>query len=188
MIEVHLPAELATRLLRELHRAGANEIGGVLATEHVSDGVFRICDLSVQRSGGTPTFFVRDPVVHRRFIRRFLDRTGHQYDSFNYLGEWHSHPSFPVQPSTTDLRQMQALIEERDQVANFLVLVIVKRERDGTLAGSAHAFRRGIAPVRVRLVIAGNGADLPTFKPAPRLSLRKLLALRHEGCDGHSTR
>ena len=184
MIEVHLTAGTVTRLLRELRRAGATEIGGVLATEHVEDGVFRICDLSVQRSGGTPTTFIRDPAVHRRFIRRFLERTGQQYDTFNYLGEWHSHPSFPVQPSTTDLRQMQALIEDRDQDANFLVLMIVKRTRNGTLEGSAHAFRRGVAPIRVRLLADGMEIDADHFRPAPRLSLCKLLALRHEGTSG----
>lgn len=51
MIEVQLTPECAAKLLRELRRAGADEIGGVLATERVADRVFRIVDLSVQRKG-----------------------------------------------------------------------------------------------------------------------------------------
>lgn len=181
MIEVQLSPECATRLLRELRRAGSDEIGGVLVTERVADRVFRIVDLSVQRRGGSYAAFSRDATLHKRFMRRFLDLTSHQYERFNYLGEWHSHPSFPALPSATDVRTMHALLNASDQVATFLVLLIVKRSTTGKLEGSAHAFAHSFPPMRVPLVISGQNMELAEVRVSPRLSLRKSLAMRAEG-------
>lgn len=150
-IEVLLSETVISRLRSELRRAGSNEIGGVLAGEDLLDGRFLVVDISVQRNGGGFAHFVRDPSVHRRFMRRFFARTGNQYGRYNYLGEWHSHPSFSTQPSSTDARQMQRLIEDEDQHANFLILVIAKLDRIGEVEASAHAFRRGLFPTKVSL-------------------------------------
>jgi hypothetical protein len=150
-----------------------------LAAEHVGDGQFKVTDLSVQRTGGGLASFVRDPSTHRRFIRHFLARTGHRYDQFNYLGEWHSHPSFPVDPSIMDLRQMQSLIEDRGQQAHFLVLLVMKLGRRGNLEGSAHAFRRGQLPVRARLHVSRQ-VEVPQGSSALRRSLKDAVALRCE--------
>ena len=150
MIEVILSAKCARKLKKELRAAGPNEIGGVLAAEQISDGKFLVKSLSVQRDG-TPTSFVRDPAQHRKFMRRFHLLTGNQPQRFNYLGEWHSHPSFLALPSAPDLRAMYAEIADPEQAASFLVLVIVKLGKDAGLTGSAHAFRRGHGCMRVSL-------------------------------------
>jgi len=181
MIQVQLTPECAARLLRELSRAGSNEVGGVLATEHVGGEIFRIVDLSVQRKSGSLAAFSRDAKYHKRFMRRFFDLTGHQYERFNYLGEWHSHPSFPALPSSTDLCTMYELLSAPDQPANFLVLVIVKRNFSGKLEGSAHAFVRGRPPLRVPLLVPGYGEVVTAVGASPRMSLRKSLAMRAEG-------
>ncbi len=181
MIEIHLAPECASRLVRELRRAGPDEIGGVLATERVGEKVFRIVDLSVQRKGGSYAAFSRDARLHKRFMRRFLDLTGHQYERFNYLGEWHSHPSFPAQPSPRDVRMMYELLAAPDQPATFLVLLVVKRTSSGKLEGSAHAFIRGMQPLRLQLVIDGQDGLISEVALSPRLSLRKTLSMRAEG-------
>lgn len=169
MIEVVLPAGVAAKLRRELRRAGDREIGGVLAGEDLGGGRFLVADLSVQRSGGGVAHFVRDPGSHRRFMRRFLARTGNDYTRFNYLGEWHSHPRFPTLPSGTDLRQMQGLIEERGQPANFLVLLVVKLA-GGEIEATAHAFRRGARVVLARVAREGGVEVLAPKAPLDRLS------------------
>jgi proteasome lid subunit RPN8/RPN11 len=181
MIEVHLAPACAARLQRELRRAGSNEIGGVLATERVSERVFRIVDLSVQHKGGSFAAFSRDARLHQRFMRRFLDLTGHQYERFNYLGEWHSHPSFPAVPSTRDVQTMYELLAAPDQVANFLVLLVIKRTASGKLEGSAHAFLRGHRPQQVPLVVEAGDGTMSEVAASPRLSLRKALLMRGEG-------
>lgn len=150
MIDVLLTTGVMRRLKRELRQAGAREIGGVMAAEQVADGKFVVRALSVQ-TDGTVASFKRDPARHRAFIRRFHLLTGNKPERFNYLGEWHSHPSFLALPSGPDLRQMQDLIEDQEQTSSFLVLMVVKLARDGALVGSAHGFRRRMFPIRVRL-------------------------------------
>lgn len=178
-IELLLSEKVRARLCRELRRAGTDEIGGVMAGEDLGDGRFLVGDLSVQRNGGGFAQFVRNPSIHRRFMRRFFARTGNQYARYNYLGEWHSHPSFSTQPSITDARQMQLLIEDVDQQANFLMLMIAKLDRLGEVEASAHAFRRGLLPIKVALSTA---AGFPVKQPnnvSSRLS-RAWLTWRRE--------
>ncbi len=167
MIDVVLTSACVMKLRRELRAAGSNEIGGVLAAEQIGDGRFIVRSISVQRTG-TYASFKRDPGQHRAFMRRFRVRTGNNPARFNYLGEWHSHPSFIALPSGPDLRQMQALIEDDEQAASFLVLLVIKLAKDGELCGSAHAFRRRHSPVRVRLKALGA----PVREEAPALLLK----------------
>ena len=150
MIDVVLSSLCMRKLKRELRAAGSNEIGGVLAAEQIGDGCFLVVDLSVQRNG-THSYFERDPVQHREFIRRFHERMGHEPERFNYLGEWHSHPAYPATPSDVDFRQMQHLVEDAEQRSTFLVLAIVKLGLNGELRGSAYGFRPGFVPLRGRL-------------------------------------
>jgi hypothetical protein len=73
---------------------------------------------------------------------------GHQPERFNYLGEWHSHPSYLAIPSEADIQQMQDLVEDEDQASTFLVLMVVKLSEDSRLRGSVYGFRPQLAPVR----------------------------------------
>jgi proteasome lid subunit RPN8/RPN11 len=121
-----LPDAIEKQMKSELHAAGRREIGGVLLGELVGPAVFRVVEITVQRSGGTSSAFVRIPRLHIEDIRGFFDRTGHQYERFNYLGEWHSHPSYPTRPSGSDVRAMNEIVRNPSMAVNFAVLSIVK--------------------------------------------------------------
>lgn len=179
MIQVLIDDACFRRLKRELKLAGAREMGGVLAAENLGNGQFRIVAMSFQRSGGSVASFVRDPLFHRRFMRRFMARAGNQPERFNYFGEWHSHPSFVALPSGTDVAQMQQLIRARDQVANFLVLLIAKLNSSGVVEASAHAFRRAYPPLPVALV-CGEVARLQELSSQSRITPKESRALRRE--------
>jgi proteasome lid subunit RPN8/RPN11 len=128
------------KLISELGRAGAREIGGVLVGEHVGGDDFRLIDLSVQRRGGGHAHFNRDPVQAARFVDGAIARSGGDATRINYLGEWHSHPLFSASPSTTDVAQMQQIVEDPDGVASFGVLIVVSGRPHG-LEMSATLFR-----------------------------------------------
>lgn len=109
--------------------------------EHVRDDVFRVVDISVQRSGGSPTHFVRDPASHAAQLQTFFSRTGNDFTRFNYLGEWHSHPAFEPAPSSTDCDSMQSIVEDPGVGVNFLILLVVKLAGRQRIAGTATVFR-----------------------------------------------
>ena|ERR1019366_1321347 len=120
-MQLLLPHPIIQRLRRELRRAGSREIGGLLMGEHVRDETFRVLEISVQRSGGSQSCFIRDPRSHQAQLQKFFAHTGRDYSRFNYLGEWHSHPSFDPLPSATDVATMQSIVDDPEVGANFLV-------------------------------------------------------------------
>lgn len=161
MISVELSKRQIERLRRELQRAGNQEIGGVMVAEHLEDAAFRLADFSVQRSGGSFASFVRKPSLHRRFLNRFFEQTGQEFERFNYLGEWHSHPCFVARPSSQDLDQMQVLVDDPDQEALFAVLMIVRLGIRNELEASAYAFRRGFSPVEAQIQCVDDSISAP---------------------------
>lgn len=153
MITLVLHPDQIAKLATELARAGRREIGGVLVGEHQDEHRFRLVDLSVQRAGGTHGGFDRRPDRHRAFLDDFFRLTGDAFERFNYLGEWHSHPSFSVHPSAIDLAQMQAIVEEDGAARLFAILVIVRLRAKRCLELGALAFRPGCEPSAVAVEV-----------------------------------
>jgi integrative and conjugative element protein (TIGR02256 family) len=162
-MQLLLPSQLIRRLQRELRRAGRREIGGLLMGEHVRDEVFRIVDVSVQRTGGSQACFIRHPKDHEKQLKKFFGRTGGDYARFNYLGEWHSHPTFEPIPSRTDLCTMQSMVEDPDVGVNFLVLLVCKKARDEAIEATAIVFRAGTEPLGVPVALEGTPAQKATL-------------------------
>jgi integrative and conjugative element protein (TIGR02256 family) len=125
-MRVELTDEIVERIRKLLWRAGRREIGGVLMAEQRAADVFRIADFSVDEASGEAAHLVRDVEHHKAALDDFFRRTGHQYERFNYLGEWHSHPGFPPIPSAQDRRSMRALVDGERGIS-FALLLIVKR-------------------------------------------------------------
>src|SRR5205085_975294 len=78
-MQLLLSAPIVKRLKRELHRAGRREIGGLLMGEHIRDELFRVVEISVQRSGGSHACFIRHPKQHRKQLKKFFAKTGEDY-------------------------------------------------------------------------------------------------------------
>lgn len=145
-MRVELTPQVKLRLKAELRRAGYREIGGILFAKQIAPSKFRVIDFSVERNTGSSTHFVRDPNAHRAATEDFFRRTGHDYGQFNYLGEWHSHPQFSVQPSTQDLETMTELVEGSPSGITFSVLLVFRLGFFSWLHFSATIFAKGFAP------------------------------------------
>jgi integrative and conjugative element protein (TIGR02256 family) len=161
-MKILLTDKIVQLLKRELPRAGRREIGGLLMGEHVSDGVFRLVEISVQRSRGRVACFTRHPREHQAQLDKFFARYNHDYTRFNYLGEWHSHPSFPVIPSARDYATMTSIVADPDVGVNFLVLMIVKIS-GAALEVSAAAFHPGAdaVPVEIEVELTAEAPEEP---------------------------
>ncbi|MEW8693089.1 MAG: Mov34/MPN/PAD-1 family protein [Candidatus Thiodiazotropha endolucinida] len=140
MITIILPVEWRTRLISELEYAGDKEIGGILMGEQISPGKFRIVEMTIQHSGGLVAKFIRSAQRALFALQRFFKRTGHQYRQFNYLGEWHSHPSFSPKPSERDHATMIDLTCNGETGANFLVLMITRLNTTRGLEGTVTVY------------------------------------------------
>lgn len=147
-MQLQLPIDVLRGMRRHLFRSGSREIGGILMGEEIADQLFRIVDFSVDTSGGTRAQFLRDSDHHDEALSAFFERTGANYARFNYLGEWHSHPSFSVHPSLQDMHAMQDLVDGSGGV-DFAVLFISRLRWYWHFECSAHLFVRGHPPSMV---------------------------------------
>lgn len=152
-MKILLPREIEQRLRIALRSAGDQEVGGILMGEHVADGIYRVQDLTVQFQGGTLVSFVRSIREALGPLRRFFKMSGRRYAQFNYLGEWHSHPSFSLQPSGFDLETMWEIAGDQQVGANFVVLMIVRLSSKGILEGTVTVFLPDRQAFRAQLVL-----------------------------------
>lgn len=129
-MKVILPSSEVRKLRIALARAGRSERGGQLFGEQLAPSRFRVTDLTVQRRQGSFATFIVDLVEAGRAAMAFFRRTGHDYSRHNYIGEWHSHPSFAVEPSAKDSETMRDLVAAETFVGTFAVLLIARL--DGT--------------------------------------------------------
>lgn len=125
-----------------LRKAGVQEIGGQIFGEQLAPSDFRVLELTIQRQHGTIARFMVNLAHAASHALRFFDRTRHHYEKFNYIGEWHSHPSFAVAPSGTDRETMCTLVESPSFRGTFAVLLIVRLD-DTEIAHGAWVFSRG---------------------------------------------
>ncbi len=145
-MRVEVAPEIGKKLRRVLRSAGRRETGGILFAEQLAPAHFRVIDLSVDDRSGSNDHFMRDPHAHERALHEFFARTGNNFSRFNYLGEWHSHPSFAVTPSMEDIATMTELVSERSSAISFAVLLIVRIRFRFLIENSWTVFARGYSP------------------------------------------
>ena len=151
-MKILLPEDVRLRLEATLARAGLREIGGVLMGEAVQENTFRVIDFSVQYGGGTVASFMRAVSSALQPLQRFFERTARNYRRYNYLGEWHSHPSFSPEPSPRDHESMQEIVDDREVGANFAVLMVVKLQVDA-LKATVTGYVPGGSPFTGELIL-----------------------------------
>jgi proteasome lid subunit RPN8/RPN11 len=135
-----VPLLIEQKLTAALRQAGRQEIGGILMGEHVAEGVYRIQDVTIQGQAGTFASFVRFAKEIVGPLHLFFRKTHYDYTRFNYLGEWHSHPSFLPRPSLCDSETMWELLQDAETGANFAVLLVVRLSGPHHLEGTATVY------------------------------------------------
>lgn len=120
-----LDSRIRRKFSDQLRRAGAREIGGILFGEQVATGRFRLVGFSTDNATGSAAHFHRSTDRHSDELEKFFERTGNDFGRYNYLGEWHSHPMFPVLPSDQDCMSMLDLVRGEANIS-FAALLIVR--------------------------------------------------------------
>lgn len=157
-MKVLLSTEIVNRLIAALRRAGRREIGGILMGECLAPDYFRVTDITIQFRGGSFASFLRNIRLTLSPLKHFFEKTAYNYQRFNYLGEWHSHPSFTLEPSGLDIQSMQEIVEDHQVGATFAVLIIVHLAQNNALEGGVTVFVPGQPYFRGSLVMENLSA------------------------------
>lgn len=135
-MKIRIGADQAQKLRSALARAGKREIGGQLFGKQLAPSDFLVTDLAIQTRRGSYARFFVDLFQAARDAMQFFDRTNHQYTRHNYIGEWHSHPSFSVRPSGADIATMRDLVRDPEFKGSFAALMIVRLDVERIAAGA----------------------------------------------------
>lgn len=138
MLTLLIPLDVLHAIERACKRAGFRETGGMLFGEHLAAERFRVVEATVAGEGSFARFVrgIREGVTR---LNDFFRRTHHDYQRFNYIGEWHSHPSFALSPSGTDDASMFEIVNDESTNARFAISMIVKLS-GRTVAAAAFAY------------------------------------------------
>jgi [CysO sulfur-carrier protein]-S-L-cysteine hydrolase len=151
-VKIIIPFQIKEQLVTALKNAGNHETGGILMGEHVDIDEFRVKEITVEPNLGTFASFVRALSHALSSLEKFFQETKYDYTHYNYMGEWHSHPSFVPAPSTRDISTMIDSINDKNIGANFLVLIIIKLNTSELIEGSATVFYPNLPFVSCELV------------------------------------
>lgn len=144
-MKVIIPKRIQLKLKMHLLFSSRREIGGLLYARDLGGQVFRIIDFTVDTRSGTESYFSRCADLHEKKLKNLHARYKDNYSEYNYLGEWHSHPSFSVLPSHQDITTMLDLVDGTGDV-NFAVLLITRLFNFNKLGFSGRLFINGESP------------------------------------------
>ena len=152
MLSLTIPRSQLAKLQAYLAQGGKREIGGWLVAEQIAPGEFELVGLTVDLEVGTHDRFDSLPEPHSDQMDRILLENSDRAGRVDYLGEWHSHPTFPPMPSNIDLASMTDMVENSGP--SFAALVIVRLMRNASIQATITTFQRGQLPEAGRLIIA----------------------------------
>lgn len=139
-----LPGKQLSEILAFCRNAGRNETGGLLIgrySEQRDLAHVSIVTGPTRDSKGSRTWFQRGVAGLQCLL---LQRWSKQNEY--YLGEWHSHPWAPPNPSGTDGMQMKGIASSREYRCPEPVLLIVGGDPWERWTLHARVYRRGEEP------------------------------------------
>lgn len=150
-LSLMIPRPQMSKMQVCLKQGGIREIGGWLAAEQIAPGDFKLIGFTVDLEVGTRDRFDSLPGPHTEQLDQILMANVNRAGRVDYLGEWHSHPTFPPFPSEMDLAAMTNMVENSGP--SFAALVIVRLVDPSSIQATITTFQRGQPPANGRLII-----------------------------------
>lgn len=151
-LSLTVPRSQLAKLQIHLKQGGNREIGGWLVAEQTAPGKFELVGFTVDLEAGTRDRFDSLPEPHSQQMDRILLENSGRAGRVDYLGEWHSHPTFPPIPSEIDVASMTDMVE--NSRPSFAALVIVRLMGNASIQATITTFQRGQLPETGQLIIA----------------------------------
>lgn len=151
-LSLTVPRSQLAKLQLHLKKGGSREIGGWLVAEQKAPGKFELVGLTVDLEVGTRDRFDSLPESHSQQMDQILLENSARAGRIDYLGEWHSHPTFSPIPSEIDVASMTDMVENSGP--SFAALVIVRLMTNASIHATITTFQRGKLPEVGQLIIA----------------------------------
>jgi len=150
-MKIIVPKNIVDSIFGAVEKAGVCEIKGALYAKYISSNCYEIEDVFISKNAGTS--FFSNLIIgfsYHRFEKNYFKKHNNDFKNHNYIGDWHSHPSFECIPSEYDVKE--AFDELRNSNANFLIQLIVKND-GGKLIGNCFLYNDNESHEKCSLVI-----------------------------------
>ena len=150
-MKIIVPKEIAIKIFEAVKKEGLCEIKGSLYAQFISENQYKIEDVFISKNKGTH-FFSNLIINHayHKFEKQYFKKHNYDYVNHNYIGDWHSHPSFECKPSSYDEKEIKT--ELLSSNAHFLIQLIVK-VIDDELCGNCFCCNRDMVLRKCDLII-----------------------------------
>jgi [CysO sulfur-carrier protein]-S-L-cysteine hydrolase len=146
-----LPKKISKILHKQIHRHSPNETKGALFAKQIDDDHYEIDEVYLERQIGSIAFVrLYNNQRYKRFQKQYHAKHDDDFLHHNYIGDWHSHPSFECVPSSFDRMEVEMDLQQSN--ANFLIQVILKVEYN-KLVGDAFLYNKDASAQQIQLDI-----------------------------------
>lgn len=126
-LELIIDSQLIQRMANYGRKKYPNEFGGLLLGRYVNNNKTVLIEntLLPKRYKSSQYFFERGS----EGLKTSLELHYNSRPSLLYIGEWHTHPDNPAQPSPTDLKAMKELADDKNVLITNPVLMIFEIQK-----------------------------------------------------------
>ena len=150
-MKIIVQKEVRIKIQNKLNKSRSNESKGACFAFRMSNDCYLIEDVFISKEKGTFCFSnLKINFRYKRFEKNYFRKHNFDYLNHNYIGDWHSHPSFECKPSNYDKKE--AFEELKKSNANFLIQLILKMDK-GQLVGRCFLYQEHIKVKECDLVI-----------------------------------
>jgi proteasome lid subunit RPN8/RPN11 len=146
-----IPKKIRNDIYEYVNKYSPNETKGALFAEKLDDETYKVEAVYFEKKVGTFAFVTLfNNERYKKFCANYFNKYKNQYEIHNYIGDWHSHPSFSCVPSLYDKNEV--IKDLKNSNANFLIQLIVKIEKN-CLVGNAFLYNNQVTALKIKLII-----------------------------------
>ena len=151
LIIIIIPKRIRKIIYENVKKHSPNETKGALFACKKDDSTFEIEDIYIEPSVGSFAFVkLYNNKSYKRFCQKYFSKHEDEDNVHNYIGDWHSHPSFSCYPSSYDKQEVEE--DLRQSNALFLIQIILKIEHN-KLIGNAFLYNKDCSAYKIKLII-----------------------------------
>lgn len=150
-MKIIIPKNFSNKIFERIKETAPNETKGALFAQKINDNLYVVDDVYFEKKVGSFAFVeLYNNKIYQQFQRKYHEKHNNDFKNHNYIGDWHSHPSFECYPSGFDQLEVQADLQQSN--ARFLIQTILKI-KDDKLVGNCFLYNDIVNALKIEFEI-----------------------------------
>lgn len=150
-MKIIMPKTISKKIYQRIKETSPNETKGALFAKKINDDLYEIDAVYFEKIIGTYAFVkLYNNEAYKKFQEKYHAKHLNDYETHNYIGDWHSHPSFECYPSSYDRLEVESDLQKSN--AKFLIQMILKNINQ-SLTGNCFLYNAFVSVEQIELEI-----------------------------------